>query len=368
VPKPKHMDSQIDFVAIRGTPDQETQDSQLITEHQKEIREEQAQVGAWFAQLASKKPRRRSKTDTETTGSKKPSNDIINTPIDSQRGAQHDMVPETTAKKMGGASGVMASFISESIVGSPVRSRGPSIVRSIDERQEDPQLEEKASSDLSEIDAVRDQPMLDAPSSAPDMKTAHEIQILEPVFNDPSGEDTFADAPDFPSSRDEEKPPPIATNFGTRFGDVPPPRDIADIVDEISPSKNNVEYEDPGIASDTSVPPVTATPSKNSQKWNGKKRKRTSEKAANITPEVLDTIVIAKELSSQPPHPQSIEKERPAKRRRSQRTTISPMFTRSMRSSAKKAPPKKPESRSKASSRTTCLDQPIRKHILMSQH
>jgi len=101
VPKPKHMDSQIDFVAIRGTSDQETQDSQLITEHQKEIREEQAQVAAWFAQLASKKPRRRSKTDMETTGSKKPSNDVINTPIGSQRGTQHDMVPETAAKKNG---------------------------------------------------------------------------------------------------------------------------------------------------------------------------------------------------------------------------------------------------------------------------
>ena len=51
------MDSQIDFVPIHGPPSLETQDSQLITEHQKEVREEQAKAAALFPELSNTTPK-----------------------------------------------------------------------------------------------------------------------------------------------------------------------------------------------------------------------------------------------------------------------------------------------------------------------
>jgi hypothetical protein len=86
------MDSQIDFIPVEPS-EPETQDSQLITEHQKEVRKEQAEAATAFQEVsASIKPRQRK---VMRRGSPSPAPP---TPI-AKEAQEKDMLPEIVVKE-----------------------------------------------------------------------------------------------------------------------------------------------------------------------------------------------------------------------------------------------------------------------------
>lgn len=90
--KPKHMDSQIDFIPVEPS-EPETQDPQLITEHQKEVRKEQAEAASAFQEVsASVKPRQRK---VMRRGSPSPAPP---TPI-AKEAEEEDMLPDIVVKE-----------------------------------------------------------------------------------------------------------------------------------------------------------------------------------------------------------------------------------------------------------------------------
>jgi hypothetical protein len=355
-PKPTHMDSQIDFVAIEGTPDLETQDSQLITEHQKEVREEQAQAAGLFPELTAsvaRKPRRTMKLGSVSPSAarRQEAHGVASTPTRKLNDGLSAMVPETTIKKdTTKAPEPVVSFISESHIdsntGSVLGSQASSVA---DEKGGDnvkSRVLGEGSSELIDLDSDNDITISNYPEASQITPTRRLLFPPDIPSDEPSGDDNFVDAPDHFNNDSDERTLPCTQNKNPNSDTTSPPRDAPEIVIEISPAKDASKYEATEASESPAGPDAqivseiltaAGSPPPKVGKRRGRKRKRVTtmpqqENKVNASPEVLDTIVIAETekspISMCPVFNKSPEPERPAKKARALDAEDTPVKTR----------------------------------------
>lgn len=355
MPKPKHMDSQLDFVAIEGTPSLEAQDSQLITEHQKEVREEQAQAAVMFPELIRATPAA-SKRETMKVGDESPTSKRRNqTPIGSQSHGYSDKIPETTIKESTMAPDFMVSFISESHIG----SRSPSVSGSVRRKgNNEATIPREMSSELTDLDMGGDTPMADYSETSMEKPAPGPPAGIPP--DGTSDDEPFVDAPDHfpqPEVEEPERPSPVRkkARVAGRVKDtsevvtlvVPPMRNSEDIRASMSTSMSDASTS---VACEADTPATPGTPRSRSNKKRAKKRKRGSSLPQEPKPSlpVLDTVEVVVEakhslMASHPPPlaPVSPETERSSKRVKSADTNDTPVKTRvSARKNKGRKPPR----------------------------
>jgi len=321
IPKPKHMDSQLDFVAIEGAPSLETQDSQLITEHQKEVREEQAQAAVMFPELVISTPTTK-KREIMKVGSESPTaNRRDQLPIGSPISGHLDRVPETTTKGSAKAPEFMVSFISESNIG----SRSPSVSSTVRRKgSNEPGIHKDTSTELTDFDSSGDTRMADYSETSME-KPAHKPPA-DLLPEELSEDEAFVDAPDhFPRLGVGNPAEPSPVREKERI--TGRTKDTSEIAVVIPLPRKNEDHCASASTSmpDTSTPvaygriaPGTPNTRPQSNRKRAKKRKRPHE--PKPSPALLDTAEDAAEsmdspmASSPPPAPVSLKIERPLKR------------------------------------------------------
>lgn len=301
--KLKHMDSQISFTAVDDTPEFETQDPQLLTERQKEVRVENAETAGMFPEITGSVVKRK-KGLKLAAGSPTPNRklDFAQTPVAEKN---EERVPETTVEGLKDTEPIF-SFTSDPRSGT---SAAGSVNESSGSRS---QMHDDRSSELTDIDSDNDVAMSNYEFSEPTKALEPQADTASDV---PSVEEMFVDAPEHPNAPELA---PVQTK-ASDYGKISPLKDISEIAILVSPVKNITEYE-PVDISDPDSPParqqkstaekratpaaaVTPQKGKAGKKLN-KKRKRTA--SAPGSPEVLDTIIIAEsEQSPQDPEPPS---------------------------------------------------------------
>jgi hypothetical protein len=335
--KPKHMDSQLDFIPVENTASLATQDSQLMTEHQKEVREEQARTAEMFPELTvgvSRKPKKTMKLGSESPSSKR-------------QALIASWTPEPADTVAGKIPDPSVSFVAES------QMDPPPAPRSVSGTGEDARWDSKEES--SEPADIKDVPMADCDDYSQDGQPKDAILSSDIPSDDEPSADNFVDAPDrFITSENsaEEKSVPD--------DDVSPLKDISEIAIAIPPVKNSEEYAQvddsppsphgPEAQIIAEVLSATGTPSTRNNKRRSKKRKRESLIqqddatlfASPASPEMLDTIVIAADTNPQAsPHRNvSIESERPAKRARGKDIDATPVRVSTRKNKGVKATPR----------------------------
>lgn len=335
---------------VEDSPALETQDSQLITEHQKEVREEQAQAVSIFPDLATGATRksRRILGSPPLLAKSQLEYHVPDTPMHMQTNESPTVVPETIIKKdTTRTPELIGSFVSESHIastsGSVLGSQNSSVAGEIGRDHSDLRAVNKGHSEVTDHYKDSDAAIshyLDSSQASP---TKYTPPLPDALSDEPDGDDNFVDAPDhFDSDNDW----PIQPN------DLPRPtteqklplNDIAELAVAISPPKDPSEYEKVDVADSPAPSPdthicseimsATESPLPKANKKRGNKRKRpvpTSEgKPVDQWPEVLETIVIAE--PEQPPASnvqsllqQSPELERPSKKTRASVTSNTPV-------------------------------------------
>jgi hypothetical protein len=325
-PKPKHMDSQLDFVAIDGTPSFETQNSQLMTEHQKAVREKQTETAVLFPDLINHTTKRPTRLSTSNT-------------ID----ADHPLV---TAKQMELESKALAdisfnrrlfkgreditSFVSDSVVGSPTESRiVPILVSAL--KPDCVHEKVKEAFPVSPDDGL--QRDISLPASTNSALSAEAVPHLQSPIDEHSVDDNFVDAPDHFQMDDED----IAVILAPEPKSAAPSKVIPDIAIHLSPIQNHDEYEHQlsNVSSDHELDAqileqarLLKGTQKSSKNLRSRKRKR------EVLDKINTTAISASDVEKSPGLP-PLEMERPNKRARAPEAEDSPM--RITRSSAKKA-------------------------------
>ena len=319
-PKLKHMDSQIDFVPVEGTPELEAQDSQLMTEHQKEVREEQAQAASLFPELATGATRK----SRRILGSPQLKYHSPDTPIHMQTNESPTVVPETIIKKdTAKTPELIGSFVSESHIastsGSALGSQS-SVERStgeINRGHPDKGLYKGCDAAISHH-----------PDSSQATPTKHSLILPDAHSDEPDGDDNFVDAPDHFDS----DPRDLDSTTGQR----PPPSDIAELTVAISPLQDPSEYETVDVPDSPAPSPdaqicseimsASDSPFPKANKKRGNKRKRPEGKLVDQSPEIPEAIIAEPE---QPPASivqsllqQSPKLERPSKKARASATPV----------------------------------------------
>ncbi|KAI5803747.1 Rap1-interacting factor 1 N terminal-domain-containing protein [Geopyxis carbonaria] len=333
-PKLPHMDSQIDFVPVENTPEFETQDSQLVTEHQKETRERQAQTANIFSDLAAVTPTRRSRRNMVLSPEKHDQK-----PIKTEDAGPADvLVPQTTVKE--NPSAVMVSFVSETSMNDSRAAfpATPSFVGSVElygDRPDEP-MELATQVDPPELsEGLEREPELPPPVPLTEQKLdpepmSEDVDMLTPEPDEiPSESEVIAklvDAREKSTGPEEpfvdakevvEQSSHRTQHTATEYENISPLMDIADLVGnsghspisvQINPVKNMDQYETTDTESHVSysgpeaqiiqeVISAGGTPLRARKKpppRSASKRKRVSSgpKEVNKSPEMLDTIVV----------------------------------------------------------------------------
>ena len=312
-PKLKHMDSQIDFVPVEGTPELETQDSQLMTEHQKEVREEQAQAASLFPELATGATRK----SRRILGS--PQLKYHHSPDTPQTNESPTVVPETIIKRGTAKSPEFTgSFVSESHIASTSGSQNSSVEGSTGEINRGHSNIRAPNKGLYKgCDAA----ISDRPDSFPAI-TKHSLS------DEPDGDDNFVDAPDHFDSDPHDLDPTT--------GQRAPPNDIAEIAVAISPLQDPSKYETVDLPDSPAPSPdaqicseiisASESPFPKANKKRGNKRKRPEGKLVDRSPETAEATIVEPEQPPasivQPLRQQSPKLERPSKKARASATPV----------------------------------------------
>lgn len=313
-PKPKHMDSQIDFEPI--VSEDPTMDSQVLTEHQKEVKERQSETATLFSNVGvtragkGKKPVPRfvdegpSSTDASSVGlggdgQKDSSDDVLVDEMEVSR--VEETQPETGANET-------ASFISGMSNGDsnpqllPTKadeSEESSFVPSSEEVGEQSfEIASPSKEDWEDEDVeMDDTPADETPEDSDDSNILSDPPSVE--------EDDFVDAPDHPPSDQDGSVPEKSgkESMGTSASTSSPEiSEEASPVSMIPSSTQSDEDKEVSNASGHSSPDaqiideerashgLPATP----KSVRVKKGKRGSVLAGlSISPDILDTIIIS---------------------------------------------------------------------------
>ncbi|KAA8893999.1 Rap1-interacting factor 1 N terminal-domain-containing protein [Sphaerosporella brunnea] len=343
--KPKHMDSQLNFVAVGGAPGLEAQDSQLMTEHQKEVREEQARAAEMFPELtagASRKPKKKMKL---ATGSPSPQRQA-------SIGASHSPEPEEAA----GAAEPLVSFIAESQLDpDPQPCVTPRTSNQACKGAQQSAIAEHPG--LTDVDSDNDVNMTACDNYSQKRHPRAEALSFNLSSDSPSGDDNFVDAQDAFPNKETTGPARSSSAPEQRLSDdyeVSPSKDIAEIAVAISPVKNGEEYapvddsesvpDGPDAQIIAEVRSAAGTPPIRTNRKRSKKRKRETPvpQGSVASPKMLDTIVIAAEPNCQSPFPRlntAGESERPLKRARAKAIDVTPVRISARKNKGIKATP-----------------------------
>lgn len=324
--KPKHMDSQIDFAPIET--EDPTIDSQVLTEHQKEIKERQSETATLFSNLGAAKLDKGKKPMVSRLLDETPSSVAASSAGlggDGQRDS--DDVPVVADDDM------EISRISETqpeVESSLGQNETVSFISRMSNGDSSPQFLTKSggedSSAAPSSDGLEQSFGMDSPSKA-DWEEDEDVDMTDDtpadqipedsdasnILSDPPSieDDDFVDAPDHPPSDEEGSPAP--KKKGKRLMEIavevsPPEASTEGSPVSMIPSTQSSEYkEDPedGSESGHSSPdaqiideerashglPATPKPSKGKRKG----KHATAAASSNSQPEILDTIVISEE-------------------------------------------------------------------------
>lgn len=325
--RPKHMDSQIEFAPIESGIDEDALDSQVLTEHQKEVKQNQAEAAALFPGLGSSPvsspvPKSKGQAKRDNRVAAPEATPMGNEDDGEETASGFDSDPEVVQNRSQSVPKTKpceVSFVSETHVGSPPPTSFTTTTADY--------------SVNSELESPRDS---SSPSQSSVVPEGDDLVLQDPSSDN---EDDFVDAME------------ILDGAST------PPPDPTDIAVEVSPPKAQYERfvasaeETSDAHSGSSLhrtsPEAQIFAESGRPSRRGRKRKRVPSKSS---PEVLDTIVLSKtdedmadDESKQPESMQS--QERPTKKSKETRASArqypkpSPPKTRSA-TKYKQPPPK----------------------------
>jgi hypothetical protein len=334
--KPKHMDSQLDFIAVEDTRSFATQDSQLMTEHQKEVREEQARTAEMFPELmvgVNRKPKKTMKLGSESPSAKR------------RTSVGASWTPEPAGEGGAKMPDPPVSFVAESQMDPHPSLPTSPAPRAVSTTRKGAWWDSKGES--SEPADSTDVPMADCDN---DSRNGQSKDAILPSDDDEPSADNFVDAPDRFSTSENSLP---VDGKSVPDDDGSPLKDIPDIAIAIPPVKNSEDYAQdfppaphgPDAQIIAEVLSASGTPSttRNNGKRSRKRKRGTPAKQdAAESPEMLDTIVIAADTNRQssPQRKESVELERPAKRARGKEVNVTPLRISARKNKGVKATPR----------------------------